>query len=73
MAINFPPQTQGGAKPLDGTIWAAPNGQQWQYDAAIDAWRALGTPAGSGITYRGPIDLTQDPAAQYANDRDWEN
>ena len=67
MAINFPPQTIGGAKPLDGTIWAAPNGQQWQYDAAIDAWRALGTPSGSGVTYRGPIDLTQDPAAQYAN------
>lgn len=67
MALNFPPQTIGGAKPLDGTTWAAPTGQQWQYDAAIDAWRALGTPSGSGVTYRGPIDLTQDPAAQYAN------
>jgi hypothetical protein len=64
--LDFPPQEINGQPPLDGTIWTAPNGRQWVYSTDVPGWRSLAF-FGPGIVYRGGIDLTQDPASQYAN------
>ena len=65
--LDFPPTTIGGNPPQDGTIWTSPvDGKQWVYVASIPAWKGF-SQTGPGVVYRGGIDMTQDPNAQYAN------
>ena len=63
-SLNFPPFTDSDPNPINGDVWTAPNGTQWEYDENIPAWKALANP-GPGIRYRGGIDISSNPNQQY--------
>ena len=62
--LNFPPVDSDSANPTDGLLWTDPNGRKWMYKASIPGWTPLAEGT-NNIIYRGGIDLTQDPDAQY--------
>lgn len=39
--LNFPPLNDADSDPIDGFIWADPNGQTWRFDSTIPAWKPL--------------------------------
>jgi len=65
MALNFPPVDAGDGNPTDGMVWTAPTGKQWIYRSSIPGWQSIAPTGNSNIVYRGGIDLTQDPDAQF--------
>lgn len=62
--LNFPPLNDTDPLPSNGEVWTDPNGNQWEYNASIPAWKSLAS-VGPGIRYRGGIDLFINPSNQY--------
>lgn len=70
MAINLPPNSPDCTPPIDGQRYTDPTtSKTWEYRSAVPGWVAI-NPATGGAgapIYRGNIDLTLEPGAQYAN------